>query len=446
VSERRGRAREDLNTPPPTTLPQRERAARDLLRAAFAAGVAAVHPSRVVAPHLPELSGPVVLLAAGKAAVPMAEAFLAHRGTPAAGVVVTRHGEAGSLAAASGGLRLVEAGHPLPDASSERAASLMLGAVRGLTTRDRVVFLVSGGGSALLALPRTPLTLSDKRTLTAELLASGASIAEINCVRKKLSAIKGGRLALAAGPARIDGIAISDVPGDEAADIASGPASPDATTLDQAREVLRRHRIDPGARVGAFLSDPANETPKPGHPAFARVTMTVCGRSADALAAAAKIVQGAGYAPILLGDAIDRPAHALAAEHTLMAHRAAAEGGRIALISGGETTVHVGNRSGRGGRNGEYLLSLAIGLAGAPGIFALAADTDGIDGTQDNAGAFVGPTTLSRSADRGLDARALLAAHCSWDLFAATGDLFVTGPTGTNVNDLRIVLVDEPGP
>lgn len=383
-----------------------------------------------------------MLLAVGKAAVPMAEAYLAHRGEPAAGTVVTRHGESHGCLGGAGRVQVLEAGHPIPDEASERAALAMLQAVRGLAPEDRVVFLVSGGGSALLALPRLPLTLADKRRITTDLLGCGASIAEINCVRKKLSGIKAGRLALAAAPARMHVIAISDIPGDDPADIASGPASPDRTTLAQARDALRRYRLDGSAGIAAFLGDDANETPKPGDPAFGTVTTAVCARSADALEAAAQRLQRAGFTPVLLGDAIDRPATGLAREHAELALRFLAEGRRVALVSGGETTVEVRNRGGRGGRNGEYLLALASHLNGAPAIYALAADTDGIDGTQDNAGAFIGPDTLARGAGRSLDAAALLAANCSWDFFASLGDLLVTGSTGTNVNDLRMVLVD----
>jgi hydroxypyruvate reductase len=385
-----------------------------------------------------------VLLAAGKAAVPMARVFVEHCGEPAAGVVVTRQGQGGASIGASGRLTAIEAGHPLPDQASEHAAALMLAATRGLAPDDRVVFLVSGGGSALLARPRPPLTLADKRELTSELLACGAGISEINCVRKKLSAIKGGRLALASVPARMDVIAISDVPGNDLSDIASGPASPDQTTLAEARDILRRYQIRPNPRIAAFLDDPCNETPKPGDPAFRRVAARVCGSAADALPAAAAICRAAGYIPVLLGDALNLPAATLAGEHADIARRAKLEGKRVALISGGETTVVLRNRNGRGGRNGEYLLHLALALDGAAGIYALAADTDGIDGTQDNAGAFIDPATPSRAAASGLSARALLETNCSWDFFSGLGDVLVTGPTGTNVNDLRIILIGAP--
>lgn len=403
--------------------------------------MAAVHP-RICLPPLVPPPGPgrTVLVGAGKAAAAMAGAFSSAWPGPLEGVVVTRHGQGPPPGQTVPGVETCTAAHPVPDAASVRAAARVRACLRGLGPGDRVIALLSGGGSALLAEPAPGLTLEDKQDLTRQLLASGAGIAEINCVRRKLSAVKGGRLALAAAPTPVLVLAISDVPGDEVADIASGPFSPDATTLADAREVLGRHGCRVAERVARFLEDPAHESPKPGHPAFAGVTARICARSADALAAAAGVLRAAGYEPLLMDDAVNAPARDLAARHAALARQALAAGRRVALVTGGETTVRVRNPAGRGGRNTEYLLALA--LAGAPGAWALAADTDGIDGTEDNAGALLAPDALERSRALGLDAAALLAANRAWDFFAGLGDLLVTGPTGTNANDLRIVLVD----
>jgi hydroxypyruvate reductase len=413
---------------------------RALLRAAFAAAVRAVHPDHCVPPHVPlPADGHTVVIAAGKAATGMAAAFCARYPAAVSGVVATSRRRP-SEGPALPGIALVEAGHPVPDEGSIAAAAAALRALRGLAAGDRVVALLSGGGSALMAMPAPGISLADKQDVTRQLLTSGATIAEINCVRRKLSAVKGGRLACAAAPASVAVLAISDVPGDEIADIASGPFSPDATTLADARAVLGRYGCRVNAAVRRLLDDAANETPKPGDPRLARVQTLLCARSADALRAAAAVLEGAGFRPLLLDDAVDAPARVLAQEHARLAlgHRARCE--KVALITGGETTVRVGNPAGRGGRNAEYLLALGVALGSAAGVWALAADTDGIDGTEDNAGALLAPDSLERARCRGLDPAALLATNCAWDFFAALDDLVVTGPTGTNANDLRIVL------
>lgn len=418
---------------------------RALLHAAFDAAVNAVHPARCLAPFVPAPgAGRTVVVAVGKAAATMVNAFCARYGAPVSGVAVIPH--AHPPADLPPGIELIRASHPLPDESSAAAGRRLLASVEGLSAADRVVALVSGGGSALAASPAAGLTLADKQAVTAQLLASGATIGEINCVRKKLSGIKGGRLAQAAVPAEVLLLAISDVPGDDVADIASGPFSPDATTLADARQVLCRHGCTPGERVGRFLEDAAHETPKPGDPPFARVTARICARSADALAAAAAVVTAAGYEALPMDDTVNCPARELAAAHGKLALDHLGRGRRLALVTGGETTVRLTGRPGRGGRNTEYLLALALELAGSAGVWALAADTDGIDGTGDNAGALLGPDSLRRAAGLGLSPETLLATNSARDFFAGLGDLVMTGPTGTNANDLRIVLIGDRPP
>jgi hydroxypyruvate reductase len=412
------------------------------LRAAFDAAVRAAHPAQCLPPFVPEPArGRTIVVGFGKAAVSMARTLCDHHAGPLAGLVVTRYGHGLRDGETLPGIEVLEAGHPVPDAASVAAAERILGLLRGLSPDDQVIALVSGGGSALLALPAAGITLVDKQALARQLLASGATIAEINGVRKKLSAVKGGRLAQAAAPARVIVLAISDVPGDHIGDIASGPFSPDATTCAEALAVLDRYGCRASESLRRFLLDPAHETPKPGDPAFARVQARLCARSADALAAAAAVMSQAGFQPVLMDDRVNVPARALAAEHARRAREYAAAGAQVALITGGETTVAVRNPAGRGGRNTEYLLTLALALDGSPGIWALAADTDGIDGTEDNAGALLTPDSLGRAAGHGIDPTGLLADNRGWDFFAPLGDLLVTGPTGTNVNDLRIVIV-----
>lgn len=413
---------------------------RQLLRAAFDAAVRAVHPAQCLAPFVPEpRSGCTVVLAFGKAAATMAGEFCRRYGTPVSGLAVIP--QAHPPAVPPPGIELLRAGHPVPDEDSLAAGRRLLEAARSLSPGDRIVALVSGGGSALAAVPAPGLSLADKQAATRELLGCGASIAEINCVRRKLSALKGGRLAQAAFPAEVLLLALSDVPGDAVEDIASGPFSPDPTTLAEARAVLDRYRCPSARRLGAFLTDPARETPKPGDRAFARVTARLVARSADALVAAAAVLRGSSYEPLLMDGGVNCPAQELAGAHAALARGHLAAGRRVALVTGGETTVELGPRPGRGGRNTEYLLALALALDGAPQAWALAADTDGIDGSGGHAGALLAPDSLRRAAALGLAPRQMLAGNASGDFFAALGDLVVSGPTGTNANDLRIVLV-----
>jgi glycerate 2-kinase len=415
---------------------------RALLRSLFDAAVAAANPSAIVPKCLPAPPvGRTIVVGAGKAAAAMAAAVEAHWSGPLEGLVVTRVGHG----APTKRIRVVEAGHPNPDAAGVAAAGEILSMVRGLTSDDLVLGLISGGGSALLSLPAGKVTLADKQAITRALLKSGARIDQINAVRKHLSAIKGGRLAVAASPARFHALVISDVPGDDLSVIASGPTVADATTLADAREVLARYRIDVPAGAAAHLADPANETPKPGDPRLAKVENRLIATPLDSLVAAARRAREAGYSPLILGDAIEGEARECAIVHAGIALSAARHGNPIlppcALISGGETTVTVKGQ-GRGGRNAEFLLSLALALDGRRGISAIAADTDGIDGTDDNAGAFLTPDTLSRALALGLDPRASLDDNDAYSVFAALGDLVVTGPTRTNVNDFRAILID----
>lgn len=407
---------------------------RAFLTGLFRTAVEAAHPSQCVPANLPPRPrGRTVLIGAGKAAASMARSVEDHWQGPLSGLVVTRYGHGVPCRH----IEVIEAGHPVPDAEGLRAAERMLASVRGLGEDDLVLALISGGGSSLFALPAPGLALSHKQSITRALLKSGARISEINCVRKHLSSVKGGRLALAAQPARVASLIISDIPGDDAAVVASGPTAPDATTREDARAILAKYDVALPDAVRHWLDDPASETPKPGHPAFARVQNRIIASAKDALAAAARAVEAAGYRPVLLGDALEGEAREVAREHARLALAAT---GPCVLLSGGETTVTV-KGSGRGGRNAEFALALALALNGARNLHAIACDTDGIDGTEDNAGAVIGPDTLARARGLGLNPANYLADNDAYGLFAALGDLVATGPTLTNVNDFRAVLI-----
>jgi glycerate 2-kinase len=420
---------------------------RDLLQAMFAAAVGAAAPASCVPRYLPPPPpGRTVLVGAGKAAAAMAAAVEAHwpDAAPLSGLVITRYGHG---VGATPRIEVVEASHPVPDDAGEQAASRILGMVRGLTPDDLVLCLISGGGSSLLALPAPGLTLADKQAVNRALLRSGARIDEMNCVRKHLSSIKGGRLATAAAPARLVTLVISDVPGDDPSIIASGPTVPDATTLADARAVLARYGITPSPMVRAHLLDPSSETPKPAEAGFHGREIHVIASPQASLEAAAAVAAAAGILPVILGDAIEgearEVARVMAGIATHCARHAQPAPPPCVLISGGETTVTVRGHGG-GGRNAEFLLGLAVALDGHPGISAIACDTDGIDGTEDNAGALLLPDTLARARAMGLQARDRLADNDGYGVFAALGDLVVTGPTRTNVNDFRAILITEP--
>ncbi|WP_416243974.1 glycerate kinase [Azospira sp. APE16] len=431
-----------------STASQKQLAPDALLHNLLQAALAAADPARLVPPHLPDPAslpegGRLVVVGAGKAAGAMARAVEEHWPGPLSGLVVTRYGHGLPCRR----IEVVEAAHPVPDAAGEAAAARILEQVRGLTEKDRVLALISGGGSALMAAPAPGVSLAQKRALTRALLLSGADIGEINCVRKHLSAVKGGRLAAAAWPAPVLTLAISDVAGDDPSVIASGPTVADPTTCADALAVLARHGIEVPPEVAALLQSGALETPKPGDPRLGRSDYRLIGRPQQSLLAAAEAARAAGITPLVLGDRVEGEAKEVAKVMAGLALACQDHGTPLAppcvLLSGGETTVSVapGAPLGRGGRNSEFLLALALALGGRPGIHALAADTDGIDGSEDNAGARIDPATLARAAAAGLDARAHLAGHDAYGFFAGLGDLLLTGPTRTNVNDFRAVLV-----
>jgi glycerate 2-kinase len=412
-----------------------------LLRRVFDAAVAAAAPARCVPERLPvPPKGKTVVVGAGKAVAAMAKAVEDHYPAEVSGTVVTRYGHAGPTRC----IEVLEAGHPTPDDAGVRASKRIMSLACGAGPDDLLLVLISGGGSALLTLPAPGITLADKKRVSEALIKSGATIDDINCVRKHMSAIKGGRLAAAAGAGRITNLLISDVAGDEPTVIASGPTVGDPSTLSDARKVLERYHIDIPQPVRAYLENPAHETPKPGEPCFERTQTVLVATPRQSLDAAAEVARQAGVAAILLGDAIEGESHDVAATQASLAREAAADiyPGRPArlLLSGGETTVTV-RGTGRGGPNTEFLLALAIALDGHLGVYAIACDTDGIDGTEDNAGAIIRPDTLRRAADRNLDPRAFLADNNAYLFFDALGDLVRTGPTQTNVNDFRAILI-----
>lgn len=414
------------------TRPYDDAAARAFLRGCFDAALDAARPGPAVLAHLPDKPrGRCVVVGAGKASAAMAAALdAAWPDVELFGVISTRHGHA----VPAGRVRVIEAGHPVPDAHSVAAGEAMMAAVRGLGPDDLVIALISGGGSACLALPAAGLTLADKQAMTRALLHSGAPIAAMNTVRRHASAIKNGGLARAAAPARVISLVISDVPGDELAAVASGPTIADSSTPAEALAVIERYGIPVPSTFRAHLA----EAQPAALPAAGEAVLIAS--PAQALAAAADHARSRGVAPVMLGDAIEGEAREVAAA---MAATAMARQGRpCVLLSGGEATVTVGpGGAGRGGRNTEFLLAFALAAQSASGIWAIAGDSDGIDGTEDAAGALVSPDLLARARAAGRDPAADLAAHDSYSLFAATGDLLITGPTLTNVNDIRAVLV-----
>jgi len=409
----------------------------------FDAAIAAALPQKSLRKFLPEPpSGRTIVVGCGKAAAAMARAVEARWKGPLEGLVVTRYGHR----AKTRRIEVVEAAHPVPDMAGREAAERILRMVQGLTANDLVLFLVSGGGSALLSLPAPGITLADKQAINRALLRSGANIAEMNCVRKHLSAVKGGRLAAAAHPARVVTLAISDIPGDDPAVIASGPTVADVTTFADALAILRKYHITEPAAVVTHIEAAGDETPKPGDPRLANATLHLIATPQTSLEAAAKVARRAGVKPLILGDAIEGEAREVALVHAGVArqvkrHRQPLPAPCV-LLSGGETTVTVRGH-GRGGRNAEFLLALAVALGGEAGVWALAGDTDGIDGTEDNAGAIATPDSLARAAACGMDAKAMLANNDGYSFFSGLNDLVVTGPTLTNVNDFRAILVTQ---
>lgn len=419
-----------------------------LLVEIYQAAVATAHPESCVPPHLPPVpeGGRILIIGAGKAAAAMVVAAERHYaghglGDKVQGFVTTRHG----FKLPTQSIEIIEAGHPVPDANSVSGAARALEAVAKAGPNDLVLCLLSGGASALWSAPVAGVSFEAKQALTKQLLRSGARITEMNCVRRHLSRIKGGKLAAAAHPARLVTLAMSDVPKDAPASIGSGPTVPDPTSLAEARDVLARYGIVPPAEIAAALANAANETLKPGAPTLDRATYKLVATPLASLEAAAAVARNAGYRTDVMGDSLEGEAREVGRFHAAMALDAKRRGERVALLSGGELTVTV-KGNGAGGPNQEYALGLAIALGGATGISALAADTDGIDGgggnADDPAGAVVDPGTLERARERNLNAAAFLENNDSTGFFAKVGGLVQCGPTQTNVNDLRVILVD----
>lgn len=437
-----------MSPPDPQTRPQ------DFLRSLYDAAVRRALPLHNMAAVLPPPPrGRTLVLGAGKAGGAMAHALEAlwPQDLPLSGLVVTRYGHTPERPAGlPQRIEVVEAAHPVPDAAGLQAAERILALTQGLTADDLVLCLISGGGSALLTLPADGLTLADKQRINQQLLHSGANITEMNCVRKHLSRIKGGRLAAACAPARVVTLTISDVPGDDPSVIASGPTVPDATTCGDALAILERHGIALPGGVVQSLRTGALETPKPCDPAFVDLDVRMLATPMQSLQAAAELARAAGITPYILSDEIEGESREVGKVHAALARAVARGQGPFArpcvILSGGETTVTVralpeGLARGRGGRAGEFCMGLAEALQGQPGVWALAADTDGIDGVEDNAGARVGPDTLQRAAARGLKIGEHLLRNDAYGYFSALDDLVVTGPTHTNVNDFRALLV-----
>ncbi len=418
---------------------------RVFLETLFHAAVAAADPAKVLAANLPEKpKGRTVVIGAGKGAAQMAQAFERLWDGPLSGAVVTRYG----YGARCERIDVLEAAHPLPDENGLKASRRLLEEVSGLGDDDLVVALICGGGSALLPMPAVGLTLDDEIAVNRALLASGAPISAMNAVRKQISGIKGGRLAAAAYPARVVSLVVSDIPGDDPALVASGPTIADTSTREDALRYIERYRLDLPQRIMDAIRGGDSAAPQPSDPRFARNTVRLVASAAVSLEAAAATARAAGVETVILSDAIEGEAsevgrvHAAIAREVVMRNRPFRK--PVVILSGGETTVTIkdgGKGAGKGGRNSEFLLSLALGIDGLAGIAALAADTDGIDGSEDNAGAFADGASVARLAAADIDGAGLLDRHDSWSAFAAIGDLFKPGPTGTNVNDFRAILV-----
>lgn len=432
-----------MKTPSPTQDP------RAFLRALYDTAVSRALPADITAAHLPKPPrGRTLVLGAGKAGGAMAEAVdaLWPQDAPLSGLVVTRYDHVPpAYKARPGRIEVVEAAHPVPDAAGREAAQRIIALTQGLGADDLVLCLISGGGSALLSLPAPGLTLEDKQAINKALLKSGAAIDEMNCVRKHLSAIKGGRLAALCAPARVVTLLISDVPGDAPEVIASGPTVPDPTTCADALAILARYGIEVPAAAREGLTSGAFETPKPGDACFDGHTVHMIATPQQSLEAAAAQARAAGLEAHILSDEIEGESREVGKVHAALARAIARRGQPFArpcvVLSGGETTVTVKARGGRGGRATEFLLGSAIALQGQPDVYVLAADTDGIDGIEDNAGAIVTPDTLARAAAAGLKADEYLDRNDAYNFFKPLGDLVVPGPTFTNVNDFRALLI-----
>ena len=415
---------------------------RQFLGALFSSAVDAVSAEKCLPAFLPKppLNGRTLVIGAGKGAAAMAKVVEDHWQGAIEGLVVTRYGHGADCTQ----IEVIEAAHPVPDEAGRQAAKRIMQMVQGLTEHDLVLCLISGGGSALLALPAEGISLEQKQAINKALLKSGAAISEMNCVRKHLSAIKGGRLALACAPARLVTLLISDVPGDDPDVIASGPTLPDASSCADALAVLKKYSIEVPGNIQHHLESGLGETPKPGDVRFARNTHHIIATAQDALEAAAATARAAGISPYILSDGIEGEARDVALVHAAIARQVAKHGQPFrkpcVLISGGETTVTVRGK-GRGGRNAEFLLSLAVALEATPNIHAIACDTDGIDGSEENAGALYSPDSTERASALGLSAKKMLENNDGYGFFYALDDLVVSGPTRTNVNDFRAILI-----
>ncbi len=415
---------------------------KTFLRSLFDAAVAAADPFKTIAAHLPPPpKGRTLVIGAGKASAEMARALEAHWPTPLEGLVVTRYGHG----AETKGIEIVEASHPVPDQAGADAAKRMLKLVEGLTADDLVIALISGGGSSLLPMPLDGLSLADKQAVNKALLKSGATIGEMNCVRRHLSAIKGGRLLRACAPAKVVTLSISDVPGDAPGDIASGPTVPDPTTCADALRLIKKYGIEIPDAVRQTLESGAGETPKPDDSSLPAYEFHLIAAPQASLEAAAEVARNAGITPHILGDSLEGESRDMGVMMAGIARQVVTRGQPFAapcvLLSGGETTVTV-RGDGRGGRNVEFLLSLAIALQGNAKVHAIAGDTDGVDGAEEVAGAIVTPTTLARAFAAGITPAESLARNDGHGFFEALGDSVVTGPTLTNVNDFRAILIE----
>ncbi len=414
-----------------------------LLKDMFRAAIAAAQPELCLPPFLPEKPGEgrLIVIGAGKASAAMARAAERHYGEPLDGFVVTRYGHAVKCE----GIEIVEASHPVPDAAGLTAARRMFDLAQGLTERDTVLCLISGGGSALLPMPLDGISLEDKQAVNRALLRSGATINEMNCVRRHLSAIKGGRLAAAIHPAKVINLLISDVPGDDPTNIASGLTVGDPTTAADAAEIIARYDLQLPVSVRAVLEGPTAESVKPGDPRLARVETHLVATPQKSLEAAERLATDAGFHTYILGDSIEGESREVAIVMAGIARQVAQHGQPFKrpaiLLSGGETTVTL-RGSGRGGRNVEFLLSLAVALGGMPGIHAIAGDTDGVDGAEEIAGAVISPDTITKALHQGIVPRESLSHNDGHGFFEALGDQVITGPTLTNVNDFRAILVE----
>ena len=413
---------------------------RELLESLFRSAVDAVLPERCLMPYLPRApAGRTVVVGAGKASAAMAQVVVDHYGDSVGGLVITRYGH-GLGTSRIGHIDVVEAGHPIPDDAGNMATSRVLDLVRECGPDDLILCLLSGGGSALLTMPAAGVSLDDKQNVTKALIASGATIDEINCVRKHLSAVKGGQLALEAHPAQVLTLAISDVAGDDPSVIASGPTTADPTTFADARAILNKFEITPPSLISLHLDAALNETPTEEDPRLKNTSLHIVASAKQALAAAAQLARERGFEPVVLGDEIQGEAREVARTHAALACDYKARGKAVALLSGGETTVTI-QGSGGGGPNTEYMLALAIELAGEEGICGIACDSDGIDGSEDNAGAMIFPDTLARADALDLTPQIYLANNDSYGFFGPLQDLVMPGPTLTNVNDFRAILI-----